>query len=81
MATARWDVTKIDDGWVTRDQDGNVKAHGSTRDTAIRNTADAANAEDTDVVVRYHDEDGGIDEERRYPRRGDEDDDAPFVRA
>ncbi|HEY3723653.1 MAG TPA: DUF2188 domain-containing protein [Acidimicrobiia bacterium] len=81
MATARWDVTKIDDGWVTRDQNGDVRAHGSTRDTATRNTADAANAEDNDVVVRYHDEDGHIEEERLYPRRGDEDDDASVLRS
>jgi hypothetical protein len=66
----RWDLTRIDDGWIARDPAGNVKAYGATQKRALENVADAANESGDDITVRIHAEDGRV-EELEYPRPAD----------
>jgi len=66
----RIDVVKKGDEWVGK-TNREVVARAPTKVEAVRKTARIARAAPGSTTVKFHKEDGVIQEERTYPRRAD----------
>ncbi len=76
MALTVWNLlhSSANSRWETKDSGGTLKAQGATKEQAIKNSADAANAAvkaGNQISVRIHNMDGKYEEERTYPRSAD----------
>lgn len=67
----RIDVVKKGDGWFGKDGSGKTVAKAPTKVDAVRKTAEVARKDSQAVTVKIHNETGGFQEERTYPRSAD----------
>lgn len=68
----RIDVVKKGNKWVGESGGKTVRGtSGATKPESVRNTADVANKSKEPVTVKFHKEDGKIQEERTYPGSAD----------
>jgi Uncharacterized protein conserved in bacteria (DUF2188) len=68
----RFDVIKKQDGWASESGGRTVpNTKAATKAEAVRKAAAAAKKGPEPVSVRIHKTDGGIQEERTYPRSAD----------
>ena len=68
----RIDIVKKGDKWVGESKGKTVPKTAAPKKTdAVRNTAKVAKKSPDPVTVKIHNEKGGIQEERTYPRKAD----------